>query len=128
MLFSKDFHTNIDKMDAAVVDSKEVFGENVPYIKEYRFGGTIIIFSAHFIRTTREAMSSDYMAKMNETEVALFNKFVEYQNGSSYRDISTEDNDVVASLDAWFMDDINGVTHPVINESFDAPTHTWTTT
>lgn len=125
MLGDISFYSSDCKMNLAVADSKEIFGENQPYIIEYRLDGDIIIFNDHFIRTAREAMTTDCMAKMNEVEVELFQRFIEYQDGSEYRDISQEDNEIVAALDQWFIDDINCIAHPTTNACYDSETHTW---
>ena len=126
MLNDLAFFNNPIKQNAAIYDIKEVFGENVPYIIEKRLGGKVIIFNDHFIRTAREAMTTGCMAKMNEQEVLLFERFVKYEDGSSYRDITNVENEVVAALDQWFMDDLRCNAHPVVNQCFDATTHTYT--
>ena len=112
-------------MNAAVADAKEIFGENLPYITEYRMDGKVYIFNDHFIRVSREAMTNDCMAKMNEAETELFLAFIDYQNGLGYRDITSDDTDVVEALDQWYVDDINCVPHPVMNSCYDTETHTW---
>ena len=112
--------------DKVLYSTKEIFGESEPYVVEYRLGGKIIIFSEHFIRTAREAMTSGCMAKMSDSEVLLFNKWVEYENKVVVRDITGTDNDVVSTLDAWFIDDLNCTPHPVVNGCYDNTTmHTW---
>ena len=127
MLNDINFWSDPVQVDLAVEDSKQIFGENVPYIVEERLGTKVVIFNDHFITTAREAMTTTCMAKMNASETLLFNKFVDYQNGASYRDITTNDDNILKALDAWFMDDLNCVEHPVVNQCYDSPTHTWDT-
>ena len=111
--------------DKSIANAKQLFGENLPYVIEHRFGEKIHIFNGHFIQTLREALTTGCMAKMNNAEVTLTRKFVEYQNQSFYRDITTRDNEVVVALDKWLMDDVMCNEHPKINECFDASAHSW---
>lgn len=125
MLNDIDFFSNTAQMDLAVEDAKEIFGENLPYVIEKRVDGRTVIFNDHFIRTTREALSTGCLAKMNSMEVLLFEKWVAFENGSSYRDITKTDGNIVQALDAWFMDDLRCIAHPRVNSCFDAGIHSW---
>ena len=120
MLNDLPFMLDKDMADKAVADAKELFGENLPYTVEYRLNGRTIMFNDHFIKSVREALSTDCMAKMNAAEIQLFERFIAYQNGSMYRDITKSDNEVVKALDEWLMDDLNCKSHPVVNECYDA--------
>lgn len=119
------FFDDNQELQDSVYDAKELFGENTPYRIELRMSGNVTIFNDHFIRTAREALTNGCMAKMSTVESALFIRFVEYQNGSDYRDITREDNEVLVALDQWFMDDLNNIPHPGVNACFDSPTHVW---
>jgi len=126
MLNDVFFYNCTPKQDARIQDAKNIFGENLPYIIEKRMAGNVVIFNDHFISACREAFTTGCLAKMNSMEVDLFERFVKFQNGVNYRDITTSENEVMTALDKWFMDDIHCLSHPVINECFDAATHTWT--
>jgi len=116
-----------ESAEAAVVAAKELFGENDPYIVERFLGGKVIIFNIHFITTVREAMTTGCMAKMNTAEENLFTKFIRYQEGSVYRDITQGEDEVMEALDAWLVRGVGCQTQPVVNGCFDKPTHTWNT-
>ena len=126
MLFDEmDFYRDVEKMDRAIYKTKELFGESEPFVIEKRLDGSVVIFSVHFITTAREAMSTGCMAKMDEIETLLFEKFIRYQNNRSHRDITKAEGDILVALDEWFQDDVNCIPHPVINACYDAVTHTW---
>ncbi len=125
MIGDFEFFKDDVKVDTGIYLAKEIFGENIPYIFEQRLDGQTIVFSEHFIRTSREAMTTGCMAKMNSEEEELFQDFVDYQDGSVLRDISGRDDSVLVALDEWFNGDVFCYNHPVLNECFDADLHTW---
>jgi len=122
-----DYNLFLDNttMNEAVFAAKELFGENVPYTIEQRLEGAVIIFDTHFMETLREALSSGCMAKMNSNEEELFIRFVEYQNGHSYRDISELNVDIMGALDTWLTNLVMCIPNAEINGCFDNPRHTW---
>ena len=120
--------SDVGKSNAAVVDCKQIFGENRPYFIEQKVTGSTVIFTEHFIREVRGALSDGCLAKMNQSEVRLFEDFVNYQNKYSFRDISSGRDDIVlAELDAWLIREWLMQPQPYVNECFDAPDHTWLT-
>ena len=125
MLNDLNIFNDTARMTDAVKDAKELFGENLPFFQESRLGETIIIFNEHFIRCVREALSNGCMAKMNEEEERLFNQFIEYQDGSSYRDISKDSSDIMTALDKWLVNAIQNVPNPVLNDCYTKKDHTW---
>ena len=128
MLFdAMTIYRDPNKVTAAIADAKELFGENTPYTVEHRMDETVVVFNPHTISTIREALSTGCMAKMNAAEEELFIKFIDYQNGTTYRDITVDYNDVLGALDRWLMDELLCNPHPTLNACFDSPDHTWTT-
>ncbi len=126
MLFNElEFYQDSTKMDLAVADSKELFAENLPYETERRLTGTVIIFSDHFIQTTREAITTGCIAKMSSEEEEVFFGWVQYENGSGYRDITETEESLYSALSQWLVDDVACLQHPAANACFNAPTHTW---
>jgi hypothetical protein len=124
---SIQFYTDNTVLTTAISNSKEVFGENTPYILENRLEGPIVIFNDHFIRTLREALSTGCMAKMSAKEVSLFREFVRYQNGSSYRDITQDSDRILSALNQWVVDLWSCEETPIVNGCFDTTEHTFST-
>jgi len=125
MICSFEFYKNDKKVRTGLYKAKEVFGENVPYIFEQRFDGKVVVFSQHFIRTIREALTNGCMAKMNNAEEELFQDLIDYENGSVLRDISGRDYEVLAALDEWLNFEILCKEHPVVNGCYSSDTHEW---
>ncbi len=125
MLNDIAFFANTEKQNASIASAKELFGGNVPYVIERTIDGRVVVFSDHFIRTSREAMSTGCMAKMNMSETNLWLRFVEYQNKKMFRDISDLSDEVLVTLSRFFVDEIYLLHHSEINECYDRPEHSW---
>ncbi len=126
MLYNElEFYQDEAKMDTAIADSKELFAENLPYESERRLASTVVIFSDHFMQTAREALTTGCIAKMSDEEEDVFFGWVQYENGSGYRDITESEEGAFRSLSQWLIDELACLPHPVLNACFDAPTHTW---
>lgn len=125
MLNDIDFYSNTNKVDYYVNASIEIFGENVPYTIQRILGTKVVVFNEHFIRTAREAFTTDCVAKMNSAELDLLERYIAYTAGSIYRDITVEDSDVMEALDLRFMNALNCVVEVGINDCYDNATHTW---
>ena len=113
-------------MDAAVEDCKEIFGENIPYVTEDRVGGRVIIFNDHFLETVREALTTGCVARMNASELLVFNDFVRYEDKATYRDITNSDDYIAEALDEWLTREVMCLSHPYVNECYGDTRHTWT--
>jgi len=118
-------HGNTKRVTEKVKQAKELFGANRPYETELRLDGQIIIFNEHFITTLREALSSGCVAKMGHQEELILQKFIEYANGNTYRDITQDTSGVMVALDKWLGKLRRCVKTPAVGECYDAPTHTW---
>jgi len=125
MLNDLILYNDAERMTVAVYDAKEIFGENAPYTTELKADGKVVIFNTHFITCLREALSTGCMAKMDTEEEIVFQQFVKYQSGASYRDITLEVSEVMEALDAWLIRALDMEEQPQVNVCYDAPTHTW---
>ncbi len=121
MLFAQD----IGKVTVAFQDAKNIFGENIPYVLEYRLSGPTIIFNIHFITTVREAFTTGCMAKMDAEEEALFMEFTEYQSERVGRDITLRNDVVLEALDVWLANLVHCIPNPIINDCYDNEQHVW---
>lgn len=120
-----EFFSDTKKIDVAVADAKQTFGENTPYVIETKITGKTILFNTHFITTIREALTTGCMAKMSSNEELLFLDFISYQNGDGFRDISSNVNDILKALDIWMTNELKCIPNGAVNSCFIDTVHTW---
>jgi len=116
MLFNNvEFYRDYNKINKAVTDATNLFGENVPYVKDRRIEGKVVIFDKHFIDGVILALTNGCMAMFNDTEAALFEDFLRSQDNYSFRDITYDNDDILVALDKWLLNLTLELDNPVIN-------------
>jgi len=104
------------KVKKAVYDAKNLFSENVPYTIEYRLGNKkTYIFNDHFIKGIIKAFTTDCLDDLNNSEREVLENFINYENSLSYRDITSEQLEVVNALDKWLYNLCVGRENPKQN-------------
>jgi hypothetical protein len=116
MLNDFTFYSCREKSNRSIVDAKNTFGENLPYIMEARMGGSVVIFNEHYITALRLALTTGCMSAMNAAEEALTMRLIQHENGGNYRDITNNTDEVVVALDKWLHDEVVGNSHSIVNE------------
>ena len=93
----------------SIEKAKTLFERKKPYRIDNRIFGNVVIFSDHFLRTFREALTNGCTRKMTHEELLLLNDFIKFQNNVGLEtDISDiERKNVLESLDRWVMSQLD---------------------
>lgn len=90
---------------------QEIYSEREPYVDQIRLGGNVVIFDDVFIRLCIEAFLDGCLLKMSEDELALFQDFIAYEEGT----LATPSNAVI-KLDLWLSNMANNIENPTLGE------------
>jgi len=120
------FSNDDDRIDTATELTKTVFGENNPYyIYPTGLGRDqdLVIFSDHFIDTTRLVLSDPSggtIVQMSEQERSLYYDYVDYQNGDYTEGVDTERDSVVITMDECISDELTCKNATWLQRCFDS--------
>jgi len=126
MLNDIAFFSNIEKMDAAYANAKEIFGQHLPYTTKHKLSGDVIVFNTHFTESALEAFKTDCMTKLSEYESAFLLEFIDWQNflladplvpiapGSVEDTYVSDEKDALEAFNNWLVDEIAGTPHPEV--------------
>lgn len=93
---------------ATLAELLTIYSEREPFVIEHRLGdAALIIFDDVFISLVLLAFSTNCLNQMGETELELFNNFIDYEDGT-FSDVN------VIALDVWLANLANSVENPKI--------------
>jgi len=114
-------------LNQGIYITKELLGENLPYVIERRLHGSVVILNQHFTNVLIDSMTTDCVAKMNESELNLLFDYMYYlytiKQNVEYNQSDTEGNtplEIVKAVDQWLIDEISCSGHPTANACFNS--------
>ena len=109
--FSK-LYDDIDKVDSAIDDAKELFGENKPYETIRKIDSELIIFNDHFIIEFIKMLGDEDLSGMSQSESSIAYDFIDYMNGKIAGEIVVSTNEAMIQLDKYLVDELMQLEHP----------------